>query len=523
MNTVRSIIQRSRQRLAIPMVFFIVVVAIVLIFTIVYAGPPLDVAGYLDFSYGASITEGPTGEKPESKLWYNDGMWWGVLYNTTAGEYHIYRLDLSTHDWIDTGVFIDEREESRSDTFWDSADNKLYVATHVKQDNPGNTNNPDNWARVLRFSYNTGTDTYSLDTGFPVTINSDRTETLVIDKDNTGRLWAIYTSRPPASTDYQVYVNYTVTAGDDLVWSTPFTLPFTEAHVGLGNISSIIAFTDNGGSKVGAMWNNSLDGEFYFATHPTNASPQTNWTLENLDVPYPSNDHISLARTTDGKVLAAIKTSATNPADPTIAVVGRAANGTFSFHPITPVSSNDTRPRIVINDTTDEAYVFVTSNAVGGRICYHVADIPAVLANMVFPTENCLDSFELSGFLDAPIVIGDTTIDLFNNATSSKRNVTNASGIVILASDDDNGHVYGHGTINIAGPTPTATASATTQATATATATGTSQATNTPTGTPPPTATATTTPSPTATATQVPPGTTFEIYLPAIFSEGDSE
>lgn len=465
MKKLNYLIQLGRQRPQITIILLLVLGGA--LFSFVYAGTPLDIAGHLGFSYGASITEGPTGEKPESKLWWNDGFWWGSLYNPTAGEYHIYRLDLVNQEWVDTGVFLDEREDSRADTFWDSNNGKLYVATHVKQDNPGNTNNPDNWARLLRFSYDTGSNTYTLDAGFPVTVNSDRTEALVIDKDNTGRLWVSYASRPAASSDYQIYANYTVTPTNDLVWGTPFTLPFAEAHVGLGNISSLIAFTDNGGGKVGVMWNNSTDNEFYFASHPTSSSPESDWTLENLNVPYPANDHISLSRTTSGQVLAAIKTNATDPADPLIAVVGRDSDGTFSFHSISPVSSNDTRPRILINDSTDEVYVLVSSNALGGRICYHSTAITTPLANMSFPQENCLDSFDtnIEGLLEATIVIGDSTYDLFNNATSSKRNVTNASGIVVLASDDDNGHFYGHGTIGITDPTPTATPTNTPEAT----------------------------------------------------------
>jgi hypothetical protein len=416
---------------------------------------------------------------------------------------------LSNQDWVDTGVVLDEREESRADTFWDSSNNKLYVATHFKQDNPGNTNNPDNWARLLRFSYNDVSNTYTLDAGFPVTINSDKTETLVIDKDDAGRLWTVYVSRPASSSDYQVYANYTVTPTNDLVWSTPFTLAFPEAHVMQGDIASTIAFTDDGGGKVGIMWNNNLEGEFYFASHPTTSNPESDWTLENLNVPYPANDHISLSTTTSGQVLAAIKTSVTDPADPLIGVVGRDSDGTFSFHSISPLSSNDTRPRIVINDSTNEAFILVSSNATGGRICYHSTSITTPLANMAFPQENCVDTLdiEIDGLLAAPIIIGDSTYDQFNDATSSKRNVTNASGIVVLASDDENGHSYGHGLIGVTSPTPTATTTlppSTPTSTATPTATGTSV--------PPSTAT------PTSTATSVPPNNDFEIYLPGVFS-----
>ncbi len=59
-------------------------------------------AGYRDFSYtGASA---PTGEKPQSKLWFNDGIWWGNLFNSASKTYHIYRLDWATQTWSDTGT-----------------------------------------------------------------------------------------------------------------------------------------------------------------------------------------------------------------------------------------------------------------------------------------------------------------------------------------------------------------------------------------------------------------------------------
>ena len=74
---------------------------------IAYADGPLSGAGYLDFSYGATVLNEPTAEKPESKLWWNDGFWWGSLYNDAAGEYRIYRLIWGTQTWEDTGVALE--------------------------------------------------------------------------------------------------------------------------------------------------------------------------------------------------------------------------------------------------------------------------------------------------------------------------------------------------------------------------------------------------------------------------------
>src|SRR5688572_33191769 len=52
---------------------------------------------------GAGST--PTESKPESKLWHNDGTWWGVLWSTGNG-FRIHRLNFTTHAFVHTGVAI---------------------------------------------------------------------------------------------------------------------------------------------------------------------------------------------------------------------------------------------------------------------------------------------------------------------------------------------------------------------------------------------------------------------------------
>jgi hypothetical protein len=51
-----------------------------LFITLVGASTPLVPGpGYLDFSFGPDTGNNTTGDKPESKLWWNDGYWWGSL------------------------------------------------------------------------------------------------------------------------------------------------------------------------------------------------------------------------------------------------------------------------------------------------------------------------------------------------------------------------------------------------------------------------------------------------------------
>ena len=92
----------------------------------VAAAAPGDI-GVEDFNY-APIGGSPTGSKPESKLWFNDGIWWASMFDPVSGDHHIFRLNRATQQWIDTGTALDTRNSTRADTLWDGS--RLYVASH---------------------------------------------------------------------------------------------------------------------------------------------------------------------------------------------------------------------------------------------------------------------------------------------------------------------------------------------------------------------------------------------------------
>src|SRR5207245_1352723 len=176
--------------------------------------------GYRDFSFGTTDAT-PTGEKPESKLWFNDGVWWGSMFNTATSTYHIYRFNASTQSWTDTGTQIDNRHPTRADCLWDGGAQKLYVASHIFiDDNSTLQTSSSQWGRLYRYSYHSSTQSYTLDSGFPVTVNQSNSETLVIAKDTTGVLWVTFTQGS------KVYVNHSA-VGNDAQWGTPFLVPTT--------------------------------------------------------------------------------------------------------------------------------------------------------------------------------------------------------------------------------------------------------------------------------------------------------
>jgi hypothetical protein len=174
--------------------------------------------GYRDHDYGTTVTPAPTGEKPESKLWFHDGYWWASMWDPSAGSYMIYRFDWPNQTFINTGVALDDRPSSKADVLCD--DNTLYVASHIFTTYSPDAD-PGEEGRLYRYTYNPASQTYSADDGFPVNVNSDITETLVLDKDSTGKLWVTWTRQG------KVYVN--CSAGDDQTWGTPIEL------TGLGN------------------------------------------------------------------------------------------------------------------------------------------------------------------------------------------------------------------------------------------------------------------------------------------------
>jgi hypothetical protein len=411
---------------------------------------PADIAGYVDQAYGAAVKPEPTEDVSESKLWYNDGYWWGILFDSAAGVYKIYWLDLGRQTWRATNVVLDSRIDdtgevaTRHDALWDGS--KLYIASHIKVENPSKVNSEDNWGRLYRYSYNSATKAYTLDNNYPVTVNEDKTATLVLDKDSTGRLWVTYVSRipnpdPMGAQEYNVYVNYTQTAGTDHVWADPInlkTVNSTAATVDELDATSLVAFS----TKIGLIWSNELDGEYYFAEHSAASSPTTGWSIQTIDTsPYnlQSNDHIKMVANSAGQVFASVKTHNTTPTDPLLGVIARSATGVFSFHPFSPVSSLDTRPTLLLDESANRLVMFVTSNATGGVICYKEMVITNPLSNMQFPAGNCSDNG--SG---APLFIASTQYDKIDNATSTKDNVNSSTGAVILATDDVNGSLYLH-------------------------------------------------------------------------------
>ncbi|MDX1416287.1 MAG: hypothetical protein R3293_18965, partial [Candidatus Promineifilaceae bacterium] len=136
------------------------------------ASTPIE-EGYLDFTWSGSLGNNEvTAEKPESKLWWNDGHWWASMWSASGSAYHIFKLDWSTQNWQDTGVSLDDRPDSRADILWDGS--KLYVVSHVWEGSAGSANAGDR-GELYRYSYSSGS--YTKDFG-PLEVTGGTAEAL---------------------------------------------------------------------------------------------------------------------------------------------------------------------------------------------------------------------------------------------------------------------------------------------------------------------------------------------------------
>jgi hypothetical protein len=183
------------------------------------------------------------------------------MFDTGSGTWHIFRLDRATQQWLDTGVVLDDRPNTLADVLWDGT--RLYVASHVvtiSGDGGGVASQPDSPARLYRYSWSADRG-YTLDAGFPTTITGQSSESLTIDKDSTGTVWATWTQVSAVAGGGHtsaVYVNSTT--GTDDRWGTPSVLPVDGSTVAPDDVSSVVAF---GRNRIGVLWSNQLDGTVY--------------------------------------------------------------------------------------------------------------------------------------------------------------------------------------------------------------------------------------------------------------------
>jgi Big-like domain-containing protein/fibronectin type III domain protein len=408
---------------------------------VVRAGAARADVGVRDFSYtDVNGVQTPTEDKPQSKLWFQDGSWWGLLYSTVEHATVIERLDASTQTWVDTGTVVDSRPTARGDVLWDGQ--KLYVVSGTPvisefSSPPDPAAVSAGSAELSRFSYDPLSRTYGRDLGFPVTVHSGSTESITLAKDSTGRLWVTYTQVAPDNSS-KVYVNHS--SGGDAIWGTPYAIPAASASVHYDDISTIVAYQND---KIGVMWSNQLARKFYLAVHKDGAADDS-WQTE---VAYGggvggcstgcANDHLNVKQLSSdgsGRLFAAVKTANRNTGQAFVSLLVRNQSGSWSTYPFGAVEDLHTRPMVLLDEEHREVFMVAVSPEVGGTIYYKKSGID----NISFPPG-----------LGTPFIQSAVDTDV-SNPTTTKQNLNSATGLLVLA-DANTHHRYWHRLMDLSG------------------------------------------------------------------------
>jgi hypothetical protein len=414
--------------------------------------------GYMDQSF-SGLQAPPTADKPESKLWYTpDGVWWADMYDQVSKSWHIFRLNRTTEQWVDTGVALDDRANTSADTMWDAKAQKLYVASHgVGESSESNirVSVAGRPSRLYRYSYNAGN--WTIDAGFPADINNNSSESLTMDRDSTGTLWATWTQvSGDATTGYKntLYVNNTT--GSDSSWGTPFTPAVAGVNPHPDDISAVVAFNN----KVGVLWSNNLDGAMYWAVH-TDGAARDSWTGSSaLRGSGLADDHLNiktLQSDAAGRVFAVVKTGldrtgTAKQSDPQVVLLTKPSAGSWTSSTFGTLADCHTRPQLVLDETNKTVHVVATAptdagcgfSGASGTIYEKVAPMD----NPVFPPGR------------GTAIIRDAASADMNNATTTKQSVNASTGLVVLASNLTTQR-YWHADEALGGTSPTSSSTLT--------------------------------------------------------------
>ncbi len=376
-------------------------------------------------AYDPAVSRAPTAQPPQSKLWFAQGRWWGVLAGS-EGMSTIHWLDWRTQEWHDTNTLVDDRPGARADVLW-TADH-LYVATAGSRPTAA-----ADAIRVLRFSYEAAAARYILDDGFPVTVTAGGADDATIARDGGGRLWLSYLGADGLAVRNSV--------GDDRLWSAPFR-PSVPAGALPAEDAAIVAQPD----RTVLVWTAASENAMYSAIHPSSADPSTGWTVTRTAVEglVFGTDQMDVKASTarSGPVLTAIRTSlserdAPNPRDPQVILLRLQADGGWAQHVVSLVTDHGAWPVIALDEERSEVIVFSVAPGAGGRIYAKTAP---------------LDGLDFGVGIGSVFVASDRDAQI-NRPTTTKQPVSAASGLVALGADDRTGH-YVHGAASLGGQAP---------------------------------------------------------------------
>ena len=360
-------------------------------------------AGLRDGAYASGTSGSPTTSKPESKLWFNDGAWWAVMAKPAGNnvDYDIFKLNLRSQRWQDTGVLVDNRASTRQDVL--SVGSTLLIASHKYVSSARTTADPGDTIRLFRYTYNGSTYVQNSNTSIDP---PQKVETFVIDRDGSGMVWGTWVQGG------QVFVASTqgnCATGGSCDWNSPDPI----APAGGDDISSIVRL----GGDVAVVWSDTRDKEdchIFFSLHQGGVWLAAEEAVGGRKM---ADDHVNV-KVFGGRVYVVTKTKFGGQTRAGTMLLVRNGPNDWKQHTVTNASLGHTRPIVLIDRSHKRVQVFEGST-------HNTA---------IFMKTSRLSSLVFRTGSQGARVIQDTGSEM-GDPTSTKQTISNATRLIVLATN----------------------------------------------------------------------------------------
>lgn len=374
--------------------------------------------------YRPDVVRSPTRMVAQSKLWYADDHWWGILV-TPNGEARIFRLDIAGRSWQLAGPLVDERNDTFADAL--SEGERLVVVTAGP--NPASAADA---LRLVRYQFDAAGGRYVLDRDFPVQISAGGVRSAMVARDSTGKLWVSYLA------EGRLVVDHSTT--DDHLWRGPFQ-PTGGASALTVSQAAIVAEP----GSIAIVWT-AAKADGLFVTRHDDADPDDVWRETRLDLQGLAgvSDQLSarsVPARAGSRLLVALRTNLDREANvnrqaPMVLLVVIEPDGSFRPHLFGRVSERHGRPAILVDAGRDRLYMAASGpSGTSGRAIYY--------------KDTALSDISFGPGLGAPLALGLDPLRV-DNTTTTKQPLDGLPSLVVLGSDDQTGN-YVTGILGIGG------------------------------------------------------------------------
>ena len=308
--------------------------------TITDAIPPAS--GLVCTDLASKPATASTGEKPQSKVWQHDGVWWAVFPTNTTGASSagtwLWRLQGTT--WVEE-LKLSTAINTKADvkTIGDEAHILLYAGTTTQ---------------LISAEYNGASYVTWSGRAAPSNISLPNSEIATIEIDSMGRMWLA--SENDATGQIVAYYSDSPYS----IWSGPVTIA---TGVNNDDIATIIALPSN---QIGILWSNQNTQRFGFRIHNDGGAPAT-WAADEVPASQSAqnvglgmaDDHMHMSVASDGTIYAVVKTSYDTAGYPKIALLVRRPAGTWDN--LYNIDESGTRATLMLDEVNGYLTVLYTS------------------------------------------------------------------------------------------------------------------------------------------------------------------